>query len=167
VWKQVLLAVLLTASCKRSGKAKPVEPHVSAFAPLPAAGSPVADPPESPPAFPPGPPTIVVWRGGGEPPKTELSIRVWNDGRVRYTCGKGATLPPERVTEMVAAFEKAGWNPATAKENPPPDSQCVSTSVQLGIGLAAERRDSGCGPVPYEVQDAVDFVQSVVGPAPC
>lgn len=162
----LLATALLLTSCKDKQSPK-VVPHVSAFAPLPAAAAPVADPPESPPAFPPGPPAIVVWRGGGEPPKTELSIRVWNDGRVRYTCGKGATLPPERVTAMVAAFEKAGWNPATAREHPPPDSQCVSTSVQLGIGLAAERRDSGCGPVPYELQDAVDFVQSVVGPPPC
>jgi len=117
----LLATAFLLTSCKDKQPSKAV-PHVSAFAPLPAGSAPVADPADGAPAFPPGPPSVVVWRGGGEPPKTELAIRVWSNGRVRYTCGKGATIAPERVTAMVVAFEKAGWNPAPAKENPRPVS---------------------------------------------
>lgn len=164
----LLATALLLTSCKDKQSAKAV-PHVSAFAPLPAGPSPVLDAPGTKSEFPHEPPVVVIWRGGGEPPKTELGVRVWKNGRVRYTCGEGATLPPDRVAAMVAAFTQAGWNPATApKDRAAPDSACVSTSVQLSSdGAAIERRDSGCGLVPYEIQDAVDFVQSVVGPAPC
>jgi hypothetical protein len=160
------VATLFAASCKKSGKAKPAEPHVSAFTPLPAGAAPVVDPAERP-AFPHEPPVIVVWRGGGEPPKTELGLRVWKDGSVRYTCGRGAKLPAGRVGAMVAAFTAAGWNPAAAKEPVAADPVCTSTSVQLTLDGATERRNSSCGSVPYEIQDAVDFVQSVVGPPPC
>lgn len=177
----MLLAILLTASCKKSGKAKPVEPHVSAFAPLPAGPAPVLDDAATQPVFPREPPVVVIWRGGGDPPRTELGIRVWKNGRVRYTCGRGAMVAPERVAAMVDAFTRAGWNPATAKAaQVAPDPACISTSVQLSVATGPndqpndqqhaqriDRRDSGCGPVPHEIQDAVEFVQSVVGPAPC
>lgn len=164
----MLLAILLTASCKKSGKAKPVEPHVSAFTPLPAGPSPVVDAADTQPEFPREPPVVVVWRGGGQPPRTELAVRVWKNGRVRYTCGRGASIPPDRVAAIIASFTAAGWNPATAKAAEVAlDPACVSTSVQLSSEAGQnDRRDSGCGPVPYEIQDAVDFVRSVVG-APC
>jgi hypothetical protein len=162
--RMLLATALLLTSCKDKQPPK-AAPHVSSFSPLPAGAAPVADPAAAP-AFPQEPPLVVLWRGGGEPPKTELAVRVWKDGSVRYTCGRRAMLAPDRVVAMVAALTSAGWNPAAAKEPAAADPGCTSTSVQLSIDGATERRNSGCGPVPYEIQDAVDFVQSVVGPGP-
>jgi hypothetical protein len=163
--RMLLATALLLTSCKDKQRPEAV-PHVSPFAALPAAAAPIADPAE-PAVFPREAPVIVVWRGGGEPPKTELGVRVWKDGSVRYTCGRRATLPPDRVAAMVAAFTTAGWSPAAAAEPVAADPACIMTSVQLTVDGATERRNSGCGPVPYAIQDAVDFVQSVVGPGPC
>jgi hypothetical protein len=162
--RMLLATALLLTSCK--GKQPEAVPHVSPFSPLPAGAAPVVDTAERA-VFPREAPMIVVWRGGGEPPKTEFGVRVWKDGSVRYTCGRRATLPPDRVAAMVAAFTKAGWSPAAAKDPVTADPACTTTSVQLTIDGATERRNSGCGPAPYEIQDAVDFVQSVVGPGPC
>jgi hypothetical protein len=163
--RTLLLSLVLLASCKDTQRAK-VAPHVTAFPSLPAGPAPAVDPGDRP-AFPQGPPVVVVWRGGGEPPKTELAVRVWSDGTVRYTCGRRAMISTDRVAAMVAAFTAAGWNPSTAKEPSAADPACISTSVQLSIDGKNERRNSACGTVPYEIQDAVDFVQSVVGPSPC
>jgi hypothetical protein len=162
--RTLLLTVLVLAGCKDKQPTK-VEPHVSAFPTLPGA-APVVDPADKP-AFPQEPPVVVVWRGGGESPKTELGVRVWRDGTVRYTCGRRATVATDRVAAMLAAFTAAGWNPAAAKEPVAADPACTTTSVQLQLDGKTERRNSGCGTVPYEIQDAVDFVQSVVGPGPC
>lgn len=164
-----LIAMLATAACKKSERAKPAEPHASPFTPLAAAAPPALDGADEKPAFPQEAPVVVIWRGsGGDTPSTELSLRIWKGGRVRYTCGRGGTLPPERVAAISDGFVQAGWKPA-APDAPRADPQppCKTTSVQLMRDGMVERRDSGCDRVRDDIQDAVDFVLAALGPRPC
>lgn len=165
----LLIAMLAPAACKKAERAKPAEPHVSPFKPLAAAAAPVLDGADEKPAFPQEAPAIVIWRGsGGDVPKTELSLRIWTDGTVRYTCGRTGKLAPDRVAAMVEAFTQAGWKPSNATERSiGPGLECSSTSVQLVKNSYYERRDSGCGRVRDDIQDAVDFVLAALGPRPC
>jgi hypothetical protein len=163
-----LVAMLAIPACKKSERAKPAGPHVSPFKVL-AATPAVLDAPGDKPAFPQEPPVIVIWRGsGGDTPSTELSLRIWKSGRVRYTCGRGGMLPPEHVAAIADGFAQAGWKP-TAAEAPRSDPQpaCTTTSVQLVRDGLVERRDSGCDRVRADIQDAVEFVLAALGPQPC
>jgi hypothetical protein len=162
----VVIALVSSGACKKSERA--AEPHVSPFKPLLVGPVATVDAPEDRSTFPQEAPLIVIWRGsGGDTPSTELSIRIWASGRVRYTCGRGGTLMPERVAEIAAGFAQAGWKP-TAAEAPRTEPQpCVTTTVQLSRDGKVERRDSGCGRVRDDIQDAVDFVQASIGPQPC
>lgn len=165
----LLIAMLAPAACKKSERAKPAEPHVSSFKALAPAAPATLDAPGEKAVFPQEAPVIVVWRGsGGDTPSTELSLRLWKSGRVRYTCGRGGTLPPERIAAIADGFVQAGWKPAAA--NAPrtdPQPPCKTTSIQLVRDGLVERRDSGCDSVRADIQDAVDFVLAALGPRPC
>lgn len=166
---RTLLAIVLMLGCK-SGEKKKLPPRVSSLPPLP--GSPYAavDPPNTPAEFPKGAPAIVLWQGGGEPPRTLMSLRIWTDGTVRYRCNRRGVLPAERVSAMLDTFENANWLPpgskieARANETEP---NCITTSVQLTRGDRGTRRDSSCGESNPSIDDAIAFIHAVVGPDPC
>ena len=168
---RALIAILLvvsTASCKKSENAgPPPEPHVSKFEPLPAGPAATVDPSQAASPFPTEPPALVAWRGGGETPRTEISLRIWADGTVRFTCGKRGTLPPERVAAMLETFNRLGW---TTGAPPPPveqDPACITSSVQIVRGGQTYRRNSPCSATISDEADAIAFVRSVVGVDPC
>jgi len=168
---RTLLLVLIVAACKGSEhKAPPSPPRVSTFEPLPAAAIAVLDPVDAKSEFPKEQPAIAMWAGGGEPPKTTMSVRVWKDGSVRFRCGRRATLPPERVAAMLATFESKGWMPTEANTKmgqKDPEPHCMVTAVQLARDGLTKRHDTGCSGTSPEVLDAVQFVLTVVGPDPC
>ncbi len=165
----LLIALLATSACKKSGRAKPVEPHVSPFKALAPAPAATLDAPGEKSVFPQEAPVVVIWRGtGGDTPATELSLRIWKSGRVRYTCGRGGRLSPERVAEIADGFAQAGWKPAAAEApRAEPQPACMTTTVQLAREGLVERRDSGCDRVRDDIQDAVDFVLAAIGSQPC
>lgn len=164
----IAISLLVTAGCKSSEKAgPPPAPHVSKFAPLPAGPAATLDPSPEQAAFPAGPPVIVAWRGGGEKPRTEISLRIWADGTVRFTCGKRGALPPERVAAMLETFHALGWTagrPATPVEQ---DPACIISSVQIVRDGTTYRRNSTCGAAVSDEADAIAFVRATVGADPC
>ena len=166
---RTLLVLMLAIGCKGSER-KAVEPRVSTLPPLPTAPTATIDPPNTPPEFPKEAPAIVLWQGGGEPPRTILSVRVWPDGTVRFPCNRRGMLPRARVTAMVDTFDRAGWLPPAG--TPPPaantaDPACITTSVQVERDGRITRRNSSCGMPSDAVDDALGFIQAVVGPDPC
>jgi hypothetical protein len=123
-----------------------------------------------PAELPQEPPAIVLWQGGGEPPRTILGVRVWQDGTVRFRCNLRGKLPPERVTAMVDTFDRAGWLPAAGTPPvvpSPADPACITTSVQITRDGRSVRRDRSCGMTSDAIEDALAFIQTVVGPDPC
>jgi hypothetical protein len=166
---RTLLVLMLAIGCKGSER-KAVPPRVSTLPPLAAAPTATIDPPNTPAEFPKEPPAIVLWQGGGEPPRTILSIRVWPDGTVRFPCNRRGMLPRERVTAMVDTFDRAGWLPPAGTPLAAPsntDTACITTSVQLERDGRTVRRNSSCGMPSDAVDDALGFIQAVVGPDPC
>jgi hypothetical protein len=166
---RTLLAIVMVLGCSRSEK-KPPPPHVSSLPPLPAAPYAAVDPPTAQPTFPRDAPAIVLWQGGGQPPRTILSVRIWADGTVRYRCNRRGVLPAERVSAMLDTFENASWLPPGSKIEQRANEvepNCITTSVQLTRGDRATRRDSSCGEPNPSLDDAVTFIQAVVGPDPC
>jgi hypothetical protein len=141
-------------------------PPVSKFAPLPPGPTATIDPAQAP-EFPTAQPVIALWRGGGEPPRTEVSVRIWQDGTIRFTCGRRGTLPVERVAAIVDAFAKLGWTTAQPTPPTPPDPTCITSSVQISHGGATHRRNSPCGATVSDEAEAIAFVRSVLGPDPC
>src|SRR5688572_6723230 len=116
----VLMMSLVLASCKADKReaarespppAVPVQVEKRLLA-LPAAPTAAIDPIDATDAgvrrdsmFPAEPPAIVVWRGtSADTPTTELSLRIWTDGSVRFKCGRRGVLPRERVAALVDAF---------------------------------------------------------------
>jgi len=165
---RTLLAILLVLGCK-GGEKKKLPPRVSSLPPLPGAPYAAVDPATAP-EFPKDAAAIVLWQGGGEPPRTILSVRIWIDGTVRFRCNKRGTIPAERVSAMLDTFENANWLPpgskieARANETEP---ACITTSVQITRGDRATRRDSSCGESNPSIDDAIAFIHGVVGPDPC
>lgn len=164
---RTLLILMLAIGCKSSERKAVPPPRVSTLPPLPAAPTATIDP-AAEPELPKDQPAIVVWQGGGEPPQTNLGIRVWLDGTVRFRCNRRGSLPRERVVAMLDRFDRAGWLPATPA--PPPaatESTCITTSIQVTRDGRSTRRNSACSSIPDDIGDAVGFVQAVVGPDPC
>jgi len=166
--RALIAILLLTAGCKKSeNAAPPAAPHVSKFEPLPAGPAASVDPSQDVPAFPTEAPVIVAWRGGGETPRTELSLRIWADGTVRFTCGKRGALPPERVSAMLDTFDKLGWTSGAPVPPVESDPACIISSVQILRGGTSYRRNSACGATISDEADAAEFVRSVVAIDPC
>ena len=164
---RTLLVVLIVLGCKGSER-KPPPPRVSTLPALPAAPTATIDPPDAKAGFPREQPAIVLWQGGGEPPRTILGVRVWADGTVRFRCNRRGTLPAARVTAMLETFDRAGWLPAAGSAAPPEaDTTCITTSVQVARDGKVTRRNSACGETTNDIADAVAFVQTVVGRDPC
>ena len=162
-----ILVIALLLACKGDERPPPA-PRTSTLPALPAGPAATIDPADKP-VFPAERPAIVVWQGGGEPPRTLVSMRIWTDGSVRFGCNRRGTLPPERVAAMLDTFERAGWLPASGSVGPdaPADSRCITTSVQIMRGDRSVRRDVSCEARDDSITDALAFVQSVVGPDPC
>lgn len=166
--RALIAILLLTAGCRKSENAgPPPAPHVSKFEPLPAGPLATVDPSRDTRTFPQEPPVIVVWRGGGETPRTELSLRIWADGTVRFTCGMRGALPRERVLAMLDTFAKLGWTSGSPVPPAEPDPACITSSVQVVRDGTAYRRNSACGATIGDEADAIAFVRSVVGVDPC
>lgn len=164
---RTLLVLMIAFGCKSSERKAVPPPRVSTLPPLPAAATATIDPTTAT-EFPKEQPAIVVWQGGGEPPQTNLGIRVWLDGTVRFRCNRRGSLPRERVAAMLDTLDRAGWLPATPATPPTaPSSTCITTSVQVSRADRSTRRNSACSTIPDDISDAVQFVQAVVGPDPC
>lgn len=165
---RTLLLLVIAVGCKGS-EHKAASPHVSSLPPLPAGATAAVDPLGTPAVFPKEAPAIVLWQGGGDPPRTILGARVWADGTIRFRCNRRGTLPRDRVVAMLDTFERAGWLPAAG--TPPaltePDPGCITTSVQVTRDTRSVRRNSSCGEASDAISDAVAFIQAVVGPDPC
>lgn len=169
--------MIVLAACKGSEKKQapppPAPPRVSTFPALPPAPTATLDPPEVKAEFPQEQPAIAMWSGGGEMPKTTMSVRVWADGTVRFRCGRRGKIPAERVAAMLSTFDQQGWMPAPVPAgegkmaDKAPDPNCQTTSVQLGRDGNVKRHNSACGTISESLTDAVEFVRAVVGPDPC
>jgi hypothetical protein len=118
--------------------------------------------------FPAEAPAIVVFRGSdADIPTTEMSLRIWSDGTVRFKCGRRGSLPRERVTSLVGAFVAAGWNTPQRNDSDTAERSCVTTTVQVTQAGVTHREISGCDGASTAIDGAVQLVQSVVGPDPC
>lgn len=166
---RTLLLLIIAVGCKGT-EHKAAAPHVSSLPPLAAGATATIDPQGMPAEFPKEAPAIVLWQGGGDPPRTIVGVRMWADGTIRFRCSRRGTLPRERVVAMLDTFERAGWLPAAGAAPSPltePDPGCITTSVQVTRDGRSVRRNSSCGESSDAISDAAAFIQAVVGPDPC
>ncbi len=176
----LLVTALAVTGCKgdtrKHGSAPAPSPRAPIFPALPPAATATLEPPAvadggvRSPAVAAEPPSIVVWRGSNaDTPTTEISLRVWPDGTVRFKCGRRGVLPRERVSALVSAFATAGWNTAATSDAEPGSGPqaCVTTTVQVTHGGITHRRKTLCNARSPDIEEAVALVESVVGPDPC